>query len=197
MGREIFFPSCKITRDYPGPSRRLAEYLTEKHGVETTGCCRINHQQMTEADRAILVCNNCAIIMKDLVAKEQMTFVWELIDRDEDFVFPDYQGEEMTIQDCRLGHGQPRLQEGVRAMLKKMNIRVVELPENREDNEFCGVNVFFPPDKGQEEKAAQARAHCGRIKTVRAACYCKFCKDALVLGGKDGIHLLELLFPEG
>ena len=39
----------------------------------------------------------------------------------------------------------------------------------------------------------------GRYRVITlcgiVVCYCKFCTDAIIAGGKNGIHLLKLLFP--
>lgn len=32
--------------------------------------------------------------------KASIEFLWQVIDRDPDFKFPDYHGEKMTLQDC-------------------------------------------------------------------------------------------------
>ena len=47
-----------------------------------------------------------------------------------------------------------------------------------------------------EEQAEHFRRHCEKIKTGKTVCYCKFCTDAINMGGKTGIHLIELLFTK-
>ena len=48
-------------------------------------------------DHAIVLCNNCANIVEESSRAGAFTYVWELIDRDADFPFPDYGGERMTV----------------------------------------------------------------------------------------------------
>ena len=39
-------------------------------------------------------------------------------------------------------------------------------------------------------------AHCGRYETDTVVCYCRNCPEGVLMGGKEGLHLAELLFPE-
>lgn len=139
-----------------------------------------------------------------------------MIDEDTDFPFPDYGGEAITIQDCWVGFDKRKIQDAVRSLLKKMNFTIVELEENFEKTKFCGVNLlspclesnaklapkryvekfaymFTPMEK--DEQIEHFKKHCSKIKTKKVACYCKFCRDGLRMGGKEGLHMLELLFP--
>lgn len=50
---------------------------------------------------------------------------------------------------------------------------------------------YFPSCKA----TALFRAHCAQIQTEKVVCYCKFCTDGINMGGKTGLHMLELLFP--
>ena len=43
-------------------------------------------------------------------------------------------------------------------------------------------------------QAGEQEEHCAQIETDKAVCYCKFCTDGINMGGKTGVHLLELLF---
>ena len=213
----LYFPSCKVRAQYKDASKRAAEYVQRRLGVAPIGCCRPNHTKLTENDTSVVVCNNCAAIIEENT-DARIEFLWQVIDQDPDFPFPDYRGEEMTIQDCWVSFEKRYVQDAVRSLLKKMNIRIVELEENYEKTKFCGVNLlapctesnaklahrryveqfphmFTPMDK--EAQVAHFRKHCEQIRTERAVCYCKFCAEGINLGGKQGVHLIELLFPEG
>ena len=212
----FFFPSCKAKADYPAASEQLREYIRRRVGVDPAGCCRPGRKLPGAEDTALVVCNNCAAILEESSAAGDIRFVWDHIDRDADFPFPDYGGEAVTIQDCWIAVEKRGVQETVRSLLAKMNIRIVELADNFEKTRFCGVNLLSPcnpsnaklaPKRyvqngshmfrpcGPDEQTAIFRAHCEQITTERVACYCKFCTDAIRMGGKRGVHLLELLFP--
>lgn len=213
----IFFPSCKAKAEFKQESLKLMEYLEKKYKVKTTGCCRINCQKLLPEQTAVVVCNNCAAILEESSDTEHIRFAWELIDEDKDFVFPDYHGEAITVQDCWIAVEKRRFQETVRSLLKKMNFTLVELEENYDRTRFCGVNLLSPCTKSNaelahrryveegshmfrpmsaEEQEAYFKQHCRQIKTKRVASYCKYCRDGINLGGKEGLHLLQLLFPD-
>ncbi len=213
----VFFPSCKVRADYKYASEKLAEYIKVKYGIDPIGCCRVNHQKLSPDDTAIVVCNNCAAIIEESSIAKHIQSVWEIIDNDPDFKFPDYHGEKITIQDCWIAVEKKHIQNAVRSLMRKMNIEIVELSENFEKTRFCGVNLLSPctPSNAKlaprryveegadmftpmekEEQIEHFKNHCKQITTDRVACYCKFCRDGIDMGEKKGLHMLQLLFPE-
>ena len=97
-----------------------------------------------------------------------------------------------------------------------MKFSVVELDENHEKTTFCGVNLLSPCTESnaklahkryvedfphmftpmtKDEQIRHFKTHCANIQTDKIACYCKFCADGIRMGGKQGFHLLQLLFP--
>ena len=213
---KVFFPSCKAKASYKNASVRLQKYIESKLDVELAGCCRVGHQKLTQEDTAIVVCNNCSAIIEESSNAGNIEFVWNVIDNDSDFLFPDYHGEKMTIQDCWVAFEKRELQNTIRSLMKKMNIEIIELEENFEKTKFCGINLLAPCTESNaklahkryvedgaymftpmtvNEQTEHFEKHCSQIKTDKVVCYCKFCTDAINQGGKVGIHVLDLLFP--
>lgn len=213
----LFFPGCQVKKDYPEASKKLAEYIQSKGAVETVGCCRVDHGKATQSDTALVVCNNCANIVSESGDPGEIAFVWEMIDSDPSFPFPDYHGEKMTLQDCWMAADRPNVHKAIRSLLGKMNIQVVELPENREKTTFCGMNLTAPcnPSNAKlapkryveegghmfhpmepEERQAYFNDYCKQFTTDKVVCYCKSCRGALLAGGADARHIIQLLFPE-
>ena len=210
-----FFPSCKVTAQFQEASQAARAYVNQKFGIQPIGCCRPNHKKLRAGDTALLICNNCAAIIEENT-EARIEYLWQVIDQDPDFRFPDYHGEEMTVQDCWVAFERREVQEVIRSLLRKMNIRIVELEENCEKTKFCGVNLLAPCTESNAtlahkryverfphmftpmepaEQIRHFRKHCEMIATEKVVCSCKFCTDAINLGGKKGLHLLELLFP--
>jgi len=210
-----YFSSCKATAQFKEASKQARQYVNQKLGINPIGCCRPNHKKLTSEDIALVVCNNCAAIIEENTDAE-IEFLWSVIDKDNDFVFPNYHGEKMTIQDCWVSFEKRELQNTVRSLLRKMNIEIIELEENYEVTKFCGVNLLAPCTESNaqlahkryvedyphmftpmspDEQIEHFKQHCEQITTDKVVCYCKFCTDGINMGGKKGIHLLELLFP--
>jgi hypothetical protein len=97
----------------------LRIYMRDRYSLDSIGCCRAGYQKLTVQDTAIVVCNNCAAIMEESSQAGKIEFVWELIDNDADFPFPDYHSERITIQDCWIAFEKRQLQDTVRSLLKK------------------------------------------------------------------------------
>ncbi len=213
----VFFPSCKVSAQFRAASAAAAAYVRGRFGAEPVGCCRPNHKKLERGDTALVICNNCAAIIEENTDAE-IEYLWQAIDRDPDFPFPDYHGERMTVQDCWVAFERRSVQEAVRSLLRKMRIEPVELEENFDRTRFCGVNLLSPCSEsnarlahrryverfphmftpmGPEEQVRRFREHCELITTEKVVCTCKFCTDAVMAGGRTAIHLLELLFPEG
>ena len=112
----LFFSSCKATAQFKEASKSAREYVKQKFGIGPIGCCRPNHTKLTSEDTALVVCNNCAAIVEENT-KADIQFLWQVIDNDPDFQFPDYHGEKMTIQDCWVSFEKRYVQDTVRSLI--------------------------------------------------------------------------------
>ena len=212
----VYFPSCKFKVGYPETSKQLAEYINNRYGMVITGCCRGNLQLLKEEDTAVCICNTCSAFCDESSKARDVVSVWEIMVKDEKFPFLDYKGEEITLQDCWRAYDKRSEQDAVRELMRKMNIHVVELPENYEKTRFCGTSVlqippayygkfapkrfgkdapnhFFQP-YSDEDSIKRMQVHCADITTEKVACYCVGCANGINLGGKKAVHVMELLF---
>lgn len=174
-----------------------------------------DHAELQPGDTIYSVCHNCLNIIEETLPGVQVKSLWELILSDEQFAFPDYQGLCVTIQDCWRSRDRLCEQTAVRSLLKKMNISFLETEENFARTDFCGNSLYRPqPPRNPklapihyqvnavgkfephsaEEQAQIMQAYCRRYQTDIVVCYCHYCLEGLLLGGKDGRHLAQLLF---
>jgi len=211
--KRIYFPACKVDAAFPEGAIALKKYLTARWGLEALECCRTDREKINSQVIAVVLCHTCAAILEESSQANSIEYVWSLIDQDEVFAFPDYGGERITLQDCTMAKAYPEVMENVRNILRKMNFEIVELHNNREQAQFCGLlttpvlaaNAALAPKRfGQKgifnplepkERKIYLEKHVQQFKTERAVCYCKACHGALALGGAKVVHLLELLFP--
>lgn len=169
-----------------------------------------------KGDIVYSICHNCTNILDEQHEGLKPISLWELIDQDPDFVFPDYAGMKVTIQDCWRSKDREAEQNAVRHLLERMNITYVETKENRMYTEFCGSTLFreqpeknarFAPKhyvdgaKGkfmphtQEEQIKIMKEYCQQYTTKTVVCYCHYCLEGLLQGGVNGRHIAQLLFP--
>ncbi|MBE6564506.1 MAG: hypothetical protein E7655_04465 [Ruminococcaceae bacterium] len=161
------------------------------------------------------LCHNCANIIEEQVPGAVVKSLWELIDGDDSFPLPDLSHVEATLQDCWRAHERKEEQDAVRSILQKMGISFCEAEPSRGQTRFCGSSLLRaqPPRnpkaaprhyveqaKGlfiphtEEEQVRRMRDYCRTLKTDTVICYCHYCLEGLLQGGKDGRHLAELVF---
>lgn len=210
----VYYPSCNFTMASKEGSKKIKEYLKEKYCMRIEGCCRPGNKALTDQDTAVTICQSCAAIIRENVPKVNEISVWEILDDDKDFPWPDLKGEKITLQDCWRARDKRSLQEAVRSIMKKMNIEIVELEENYEKAEFCGVfrynpmretNIKISPNyfvnqmegklelQTEEEQQKLMDDHCKLYTTERVVCYCNSCLRGVKQGGANGFHLMDLI----
>ena len=210
----VYFPSCNYTRASKECSDKIKEYLSKQEHVRVEGCCRPGHKKLTSEDIALTVCQTCsAIVREDSEATDMSIFEW--LDQDPNFVWPDYHGERMYIQDCYKARNKANALKAIRSVMKKMNIEIIELPNNYEKADYCGTfyynkmlpaNMKFAPKtfiddasakidlKTPEEQEALMKEYCKQFDlNTRVVVYCNSCLRGLKMGGANGIHLMDLV----
>ncbi len=210
----IYIPSCKFTAYAPETSKIIQKYLVENYEMEIMGCCREYHKKFTDDDLVVYICNTCGAFARESSRARKVISIWELLENDENFPYPDYDQREMAVQDCWRGYDNEPQQQAARRILQKMNITVEELAENFAKTKFCGTTLYEPLPKQngelaperfiknaeglfqphtKEEQNQLMKEHCKQIKSEEVVCYCVACVKGINLGGKKGIHLLDLM----
>lgn len=230
-----YIASCVLSKNYPDISASALDYV-EKRGIQIMRCCVPDYKvkefedvmqpsiadrwksypyyiPYKEGDTIVSACHNCTNIFSEVHPDVDVISIYELIARDENFVYPDYHGREMTLQDCWRAKDHDEEKKAVRELLRRMNIKVVEMED---DEDFCGISLLRPqparnpkmaplhygPEQTvgkfgtytPEEQAAIMREHGKKIPTDEVVCYCHYCLEGLRLSGKKSFHVLELLF---
>ena len=207
----VYFPSCNFTRTFPKTSEAAKEFM-KKQGIRVEGCCRPGHKNLTAGEQALVVCQTCTLLIGERRPDIPLESAWEYLDS-LDIAWPDYHGEEITVQDCWRARNRDSLHTAVRSLLNKMNFTVVELENNRQNADFDGewlyrpsapANIKMAPQsfeaiqpyiqlKSPEEIQALMQAHASQIKTDRVVDYCTACHTGLLHGGANAVNLMELL----
>lgn len=212
-----YFPSCQFTALMPGVSARIRDYMASR-GAAVMGCCRKDHARFSGTP--VTICQTCRIIIEENHPGSDGISLWEAVDADPDFPFPDCSGMTVTVQDCYRARGRETERAAVRSLLKKLGIRTVELPGTEEELSFDGAWLYRPVMPGnlhlaprrfgeiakdicplpEEEITARLKRYCRRFTTDTVVCTCRACLLGLRTGlpeGSRALHLAELLFPEG
>lgn len=238
---EYYIASCVFTSQFPELSRRIQDYVQDRFGLTVVRCCvpkyklREFEEKMpegnlrecwrrlpdsgvfTEGDRVFSLCHNCNNIIEETHPGVQVHSLWELINSDPAFSFPDYHGFKAYVQDCWRSRDRFEEQDAVRSLLIKMNVTVMELSDNRRQTDFCGVSLYRPQpprnpklaprhyvegavgkfiQHSQEEQREIMRKYCHQFGSDKVICYCHYCFEGLQIGGANASHLAQLLFTE-
>jgi len=238
MSESYYIASCVFTSKYPDLSRKVQRYIHERFGMQIVRCCVPKYalQQFSEkmpgdyrgtwenipdcadflpGDTVYSLCHNCSAILEETKPSVNIKSIWELILSDGKFVYPDYHGETVYIQDCWRAKERTEEQDAVRELLRRMNFDIRELPENREKTDFCGVSLYRPAPvrniemaphrfvenaKGKfiahskAEQESLMKEYCERFHGEKVASYCHYCLEGLLMGGANARHLASLLF---
>lgn len=175
----IFFPGCRIKNRYTAGSEKLAQYMQSRWGLSPVGCCKVDTELLSSDDTAVLICNNCSFELAKLGKDNPREFVYELIDSDESFPFPDYRGRKVAIQDCAHGYGKYNMDDTVRSLLGKMHIEFETLP------------IKVPAGAEDHMALAVQSASASHREVVTT---CGICNLGILKSGRKSNLLLDLLF---
>ncbi len=239
MCSSYYIASCVFTSQFPELSTRIREYIRKRWNFQIVRCCvpKYKLQEFTNkmpegklrndwtdlqdsgnfesGDSVYSLCHNCNNIIEEIHPGVSVYSLWELIDQDDRFCFPNHSGLKVTIQDCWRAKDRADEQKAVRNLLKKMNIQYIEAPNNHEKTDFCGNSLYRqqPPRNPKlaprhyvngteglflphtaEEQMIIMKEYCRRYTTETVVCYCHYCLEGLNNGGKDGKHIADMLF---
>ena len=208
----FFFPGCKNSAKNPVGMAALKEYLGERFGVVSCGCCSVDHVLPQAGDTALYQCPTCGLILAESSHAGSVRSVYELLLEDDRFPWPDLDGEEMTVQDCWRSRKNRGFLDAVRACLKKMNVRAVELENNYERADFCGPALYRGPNEryprlapkslvdewtypklSEEEQRAKVLEHARCWTTEKILVTCCGCAQGVEMAGRTPVHLLDLV----
>ena len=211
---DIYFPSCNYSRYSPTNSRKIQNYLSSRHNLKITSCCSLEYQQLTAENTAVFVCPTCAAILRESAPQADLISIWQFLLKDENFLWPDYHGEVMSVQDCWRSCQDVNLHNAVRKIMQKCRINSVEIEENRQQSRFCGITLLKPPSPryhklapkyfienakdiftpcDEAEQTQRMLNHCRQFKTEKVICYCTGCLEGLQKGGKNAVHLMDII----
>ncbi len=209
-----YLPSCRFKAGHKETSEKIQAYLRTKDDLVIAGCCRVSQGLFKEGDRVLTNCTSCAIITDEVSPQTKEISLYEYLLEDRDFKWPDYHGEAITVQDCYRSKHKPEMQKAIRKCLEKMNMVPVEIEENFEKTMFDGTFRYEPISASNlklapkyfeklqkeyievlpvEQQKKELENWVSQYKTDRVTVYCNSCLKGVLLGGANGIHILDLI----
>jgi Fe-S oxidoreductase len=193
--KRVFAPGCAMMIYKPHLGSKLLDFLNNEFGniQEHLTCCR--HQpNLPPATQVINTCAGCDRRYRELYEGITTVSLWEVLAESSTFPFPDYAGKEMAVLDACPTRDQARVHTAVRALLRKMNIKVVEPASTRSGGTCCG-DSFYGVLPVSEVKAQMIK-RAAEMPVQDVAVYCVSCCKAMHIGGKLPRYLADLLLGE-
>jgi len=198
--KKVFAPGCALMIYKPELGRKVRDFLNSDLGDidlryidEYLTCCR-HKPNFDNGTQIINVCAGCDRRYRELYEGITTISLWEVLAEQKTFLFPDYKGKVMTIHDACPTRDQERVHNAVRALLKKMNIILVEPEKTRTKGTCCGDSSYGVLPVKQVKKQMKKRAHEMPVEDV--VVYCVSCSKSMYIGGKKPRYLVDLLFGE-
>lgn len=191
----VYAPGCAFKIYKPEMTEKVLEFLNGSLGEvpEHLTCC--HHEPGLESGtRVINTCAGCDRRYRSLYEGISTISLWEVLADSVTFPFPDYGGIEMSIHDACPTRTEERVHRGIRKLLERMNIKVVE-PEHTGTDQRCCGDSFYPalPVEQVKEKMRERAAEMPREDVV---VYCISCIKSMHIGGKRPRYIVDLLFGE-
>lgn len=209
---KYYFPACKYSGRSPENTSRLKAYLADHFGVESTGCCSIDHSKPGAGDEALYHCPTCGLILAESSKAGRLRSVYEFLFEDEHFPWPDYGGEAMTVQDCWRTRENKAFLDAVRACLQKMNVKIIEVEQRYGKADYCGPALFRTPSERyvtlapkslvekwchhtlpEDEIVEKMQEYAGRWTTEKIVCTCMGCLAGVAMTEHTPVHLLDMV----
>ena len=195
--RTLFFnPGCALSIYKPDMEVRLLKYLRDNYNhVELHKICCHHNPLLPIGSMIINVCSGCDRRFRTLYEGIHTLSIWEVIDNQNNFPLPDYNGMKMSVHDACPIREKPQIHKAVRNLLKKMNIDIVETKMHGTKSICCGDDLYGRVPLKEIHKAMKRRADSMPCEDV--AVYCISCIKSMHIGGKKPHYLLDLLMGEG
>ena len=193
--QRVYSPGCALMLYKPHLAHKITALLNAGgESIPEHHICCHHEPGLAPGTQIINTCAGCDRRFRSLYEGISTVSVWEELAESDAFPFPDYHGQQMAIHDACPIRSEKRVHDAVRALLARMNIRVVEPLHNREKSICCGDSLFGQVSVEKVKEYMKNRAD--EMPCEDVVVYCVSCVKAMHIGGKRPRHLVDLLFSE-
>lgn len=219
----IFFPGCSLSAYYPEAVGKLYRHLGENlDGVGALlACCGkptgaigqqalfrqklgtvLNEIRRLGATEVITACQSCYKILSDYAPEAipglSVKSLWVVLDATglPQPASPEPAGgnKVVAIHDSCVTRDEDGIHHAVRNIVSRLGYAVEELPNSRSRTRCCGQGGMIAPVNPALARRVMQRAAESRVEPI--VTYCAACRASMALGGKTGLHIVDLLFRE-
>ena len=193
--KQVYAPGCALMIYKPELAEKVLKFLNkDSSGIsEYLICCR-HEPNLESGTQVINTCAGCDRRYRELYKGISTVSLWEILAESNTFVFPDYQGMEMSIHDACPTRTEERVHSAIRKLLARMNIKIIE-PKNTRTKAICCGDSFYGKLPVEQVKE-QMKKRSDEMPCDNVVVYCVSCIKAMHIGGKKPRYIVDLLFGE-
>ena len=212
-----FMPGCALSSYSPSLVHRIFSFLQEKcSGIGIIQqCCGTPTRMMGDMEQfqkyhskleydlaamgattVVTACENCFMSLKQHAPHIKTISLYSLlveIGIPEEAVAKYSNSPKMALHDPCPTRYEAQLQEDVRSLLKTLALPFEEFKLNREKTLCCGSGGMLELTNPKLAKA-QMSERAAQTECESIISYCQSCAESMSKGGKNGVHLLDLIF---
>lgn len=212
-----FMPGCALSSYSPSLVHTVFHYLQSKcSGIGIIQqCCgtptrmmgdmeqfNVYHSQLERdlakmgATTVVTACENCFMSLKNYAPHINIVSLYSLLAQiglPEEAKESHKNAPKMALHDPCPTRYERAIQADVRTLLEQIGLPYEEFMYNRERTLCCGSGGMLElthPSLAREQM--KTRAHQTKCESIVS--YCQSCTESMSKGGKNGVHLLDLIF---
>ncbi|AHJ12171.1 putative 4Fe4S cluster binding protein [Sulfurospirillum multivorans DSM 12446] len=212
-----FMPGCALSSYSPSLVHSVFSYLRSKcSGIGIIQqCCgtptrmmgdmaqfKMYHSQLERdlekmgATTVVTACENCFMSIKTYAPHIKIVSLYSLL---EQIGLPESAKErhknapKMALHDPCPTRYEKEIHKDVRTLLAQLGLPYEEFKQNREKTLCCGSGGMLElTHSGLAHEQMRSRANQTACESIVS--YCQSCAESMSKGGKNGVHLLDLIF---
>ncbi|WP_027340465.1 (Fe-S)-binding protein [Halonatronum saccharophilum] len=216
--KRVFIPGCSLSSYNPDLVEKTLEHLQNK--LPGTGailkCCgkptkalgqydkfKERYSQLQEdidnlgAEEIIVACQSCYLTMSASSPKQKVTSLWELLPK---IGLPEEmvgiaKGSDITfaVHDSCSTRDRKDIHDGIRWIIRELGYKIEEPKSTKEKTRCCGFGGMVVPANPELAQRVMKR-RTSEVKSDYMVTYCAACRASMVQGGKNAVHILDLIF---
>lgn len=216
----VFFPGCSLMAYSPHIVMKTYDYLKEKIpgiGIMSKCCGNPTHvmgnttkfskyhsdiQYELEKEgitKIIVACQNCYNTIEKNSTNIKVISLWEVIAKEKIpsklINIGDKIDIRFAIHDPCPTRNYPRVHQAIREIIRQLNLKTKEFEYSKEKTLCCGSGAMLGVTNNKLA-LKQMKKRANQTNQTHIVTYCEECVESMTKGGKNSIHILDLLFND-
>jgi Fe-S oxidoreductase len=188
-------PGINMLQQCCGQPTRIVGDMKRFHKLYSKLEADIDYMQV---DTVVTACENCYMSLKEFSPNVKVVSLYETlakhgIPREKENAYTSF--DKVALHDpCPTRH-EKHLHVSTRKLLDMIGLEYEEFKNNREKTECCGSGGML---ELTNPKLAlnQMNSRANQTKCDTIVSYCQSCAESMSRGGKNGVHILDLIFTD-